>query len=1262
MVHRKMLEFSISSIRNLCDSLAYLLWMFCLCFLFFTKIIFGFRYSLLGEDADQFYVDETTGLVTVAQVLNRERTANYLLTLVAQDCSNTDPRATAVNLTISVLDENDNPPRFSSSRYTTHVPDGTRASHFVFGAKAFDDDSGVNSVITYSLQGSDAAMFTINPQSGVISASADLSSGSRKDRAYHFEIIARDGGIIPLSASAELTIKLWPAEQFPVINAISDNTFTLPENVEAGQVITSISAVSPKTGLAGNIRYAIAGGNVGEAVRVETKTGEVVVAGGGFDYETQPVYEVWLEAKDSDSPSLRTVIQLLINLTDANDNAPVFHSSVFNASMYEEEYPPQVVTTVTASDVDSGNNGKISFRLLDDVDGTFTIEEDTGVISTDAKLDREKVPSYNIVVLAMDHGTPQLTGTASVQITVLDINDNYPKFTRLFSVNVTENSEPGTFVIRMTSSDLDVGENANATYILTENPGNRFAIDPLSGNVRVTDSLDRELQDEYNLKVEAFDGAWRAETPLTITIQDQNDNAPEFEHSYYSFNYPEQQPNVAFVGHVVATDRDKQGPNSVISYSLKHPSDLFSIDPATGELFSKRSLTYKYSALGLSPENQYTLTVIGSDNGKPPMSSECTVTVNVVDANNSPPRFTKQEYYGPMPATARNGLNILKVLATDPNDSGVNAQIRYSIAGGNGSELFKIDKESGWISLARPLSNPVLLSRYLVLLRAVDQGVPPLSDNAVAILVVTGENLFPPTFSVLSSQVIIPENDPVGSVILTVSATDEDDGPNGMVVYAISSGNEDKKFSLNKKTGALTISQSLDYDVVSEYHLNITATDQGFESQSATAIITIALTDVNDNPPVFNQTVYKAYIPENSPKGTPVFRVQAHDVDSPRNAVVEYSLTRGPGSDFFAINAQTGQITSTAPLDYEDKNVYQVEVVATNPGSSMKGSTKVIISITGVNEFYPKFVRPVFHFDASESSEVGTSVGTVQATDADGGDDGKVFYLLVGSSNDRGFTIGHDTGIITVSRRLDRETQSRVVLTVLAKNAGSIHGNDTEEAQVLISVQDGNDPPMFLSQIYEAYISEGASPGTSVISVSATDTDVRPQNNQFSFSIIGGNIDKAFKIDPQNGEIATTRALDREKTAAYKLTVGAIDVGVPPQTGTATVKIYVQDINDNGPAFEEGNLVGYVNENEPPNTSIMTLSAFDPDLPPNASPFTYHLVGGKHRKYVQIEKDTGVVRTTKSIDRESIPQLEVMVSFKFSESIIMSTLKGSLGL
>lgn len=670
-----------------------------------------------------------------------------------------------------------------------------------------------------------------------------------------------------------------------------------------------MSATSPKQSPLNRIYYAIAGGNVGDSLQVDANSGEVMVAGNGLDYEVWPEYTVWIEARDSDSPPLRTVLRLIINVTDANDNPPKLDNLIYNASILEEEYPPQFVISVHATDIDSGSNAELFYRLARDAEGSFEIDSIKGEISTKAKLDRESISSYQLIVEAIDKGKPQLTGTATVEVTVLDKNDNPPRFTRLFSVNVTENVDPGTFVIRLTSSDLDIGENANATYSFTENPSNKFAIDSTTGNVTVAGSLDREFQDEYLLKVAAVDGSWRAETPLTITIQDQNDNAPEFEYLEYNFNFPELQRNVVFVGQVTASDRDKQGPNSIISYSIKHPSDLFTIDPASGELFSKRSLRYKHTALESSPENQYILTIIATDNGKPPMSSECLVTVNVVDANNNAPKFERHEYLSPVPETAFVGQPIIQAVATDKHDFGVNAEIEYSKEGGNGTELFNIHPKTGWITVAQLLVGK-LLKYYTLQVRAQDKGVPPLSDLTKITFVVSTENHFSPIFTALSYQVIVPENEPINSTILTVLASDGDQGPNGIVRYMISSGNERDEFAVSSKSGAVTIQQPLDFDTVQEYRLNITATDLGFEPRQATAMLTVTLTDINDNAPLFNQTSYEAFLQENSPIKSSVFQVQAKDIDSAKNAIIEYKIVGGSGKDVFDINSRTGLIIS----------------------------------------------------------------------------------------------------------------------------------------------------------------------------------------------------------------------------------------------------------------------------------------------------------------------------------------------------------------
>lgn len=477
------------------------------------------RFSLLGEKVERFHINPDTGLITTAMVLDREETSVYHMTLMAQDSSATEPRAFAVNLTVAVLDVNDNSPVFSSSTFNINIPDRIKPGQFVYGAFAVDGDEGDNSRIIYSISGNAKDKFTINASTGVIKTADELAlNGQGNDKTYNIIVHAADQGAESKSASAELNIILRPAHSFPTFSYMANTQFTLSEDMPENSIVTKLTATSPKRGAVANINYSIAGGNVRDALKIDSSTGEVSISKGGLDYEILQQYEIWIEASDSDRPSLRSVIRITINVTDANDNAPVMEKLIYNSEVMEEESPPLLVTKVSAVDQDSGENGIVTYRLKNDFDGSFEIDADSGDIFTSVKLDREDISNFELIVEAVDQGMPQQTGTASVLVRILDKNDNPPRFTRLFSVNVTENAEIGSFVIKVTSSDLDIGDNANATYNFTENPGNKFSIDPITGNVTVAGHLDREQQDEFVLKVAAVDGAWRAETPLTITL------------------------------------------------------------------------------------------------------------------------------------------------------------------------------------------------------------------------------------------------------------------------------------------------------------------------------------------------------------------------------------------------------------------------------------------------------------------------------------------------------------------------------------------------------------------------------------------------------------------------------------------------------------------------------------------------------------------------------------------------------------------------
>ncbi|XP_022249667.1 cadherin-related tumor suppressor-like [Limulus polyphemus] len=1200
-------------------------------------------YTLSGDHLDEFHVDPSTGTIKTHTVLDREEKDVYEVVLIARDGGLAIQHSAYVNITIKVGDENDNRPTFAEQNSSVYLPDSAAAGHFVFGASAHDPDAGLNSRLVFHLSGTDADKFQINQDTGVVKLVQKLAN---KPEGYNLEIHATDNSPTPLSSSTNVVVYLKPAHLFPHFLS-GKRHFIFSENAENASV-TTVSASSPKRGEAGKITYHIAGGRFGEAFHVDTQSGKVWLIG-GLNYEVFSKYEIWIEARDNDIPYLGTAVKLEIEIIDANDNNPVFEAEVYNATVMEEQNPPQFVLVLQAEDADSGANSEIAYHLVnkETPDIPFSLDSETGKIYTKSNLDREEFEVYKLVVEAVDQGVPSRTGTATVFVTVLDKNDNPPRFTRLFSVNVTENAPLGAFVIQVTSSDKDISMNANATYSFTENPGRKFRIDPLTGNVTVAGWLDREVQDEYLLKVAAVDGSWRAETTLTITVQDENDNTPVFNENIYTFNCPELQSAISFIGQISATDQDKHGPNSIVTYSLRRPSDYFRINPSSGEILSKQVLHYKWSSKGFSPENHHTFQVVATDHGKPPLSVEVTVVINVVDSNNNPPVFEKQNYFTPVTESVRIGTSVIQVVARDNGDVGVNAQIDYQKAGGNGTKYFNVNKTTGWVTIAESLLGQK--EQHLLLhVRAVDRGVPPKSSEVLLIVTITGENLHAPVFTALSYQVIVPENEPQSSEILAVTATDRDQGLNGEIVYSIVAGNDDNKFHIGRNTGFVTVQKLLDYEESNKFHLNITATDRGFQAKHTMSMLTVIITDINDNPPVFNATEFTSYVTENRPPGTYITQLIAKDADSGANAIIQYSIIQGDKKEQFSVDPQSGIIFSKNMFDYEEKNVFVLEIMASNPGSSQYSLTKLKVHINGQNEFYPQFIQPVFQFTVSESASIGSSVGTLLATDKDAGADGDLFFLFVGSSNDRGFSVQSRTGEITVARRLDRESQSRVVVSVMVKNRGSIRGNDTDEAQVVISVQDGNDPPLFSLSSYEAQVSEAAELGSKVTTVTAVDKDVHPENSHFSYSIIAGNINQVFGIDPQSGTIHNAGELDRESLAVYNLTVAAVDRGSPPQTGTSTVHILVTDINDNAPVFDPPDVIGYVMENEPAFTSVMVLSATDYDLPPNGAPFLYFLAGGRHKDLFQIDHHTGLVKTTQSIDRESIPNIELLIEVRDS--------------
>ncbi|KTF93578.1 hypothetical protein cypCar_00039715, partial [Cyprinus carpio] len=455
---------------------------------------------------------------------------------------------------------------------------------------------------------------------------------------------------------------------------------------------------------------------------------------------------------------------------------------------------------------------------------------------------------------------------------------------------------------------------------------------------------------------------------------------------------------------------------------------------------------------------------------------------------------------------------------------GANALVTYSIISG-ADDSFRIDPESGELTNTRRLDRE-RRSEYSLLVRA-DDGQQ--SSDVRLNITVSDVNDHTPHFSRAVYSFDIPEDTSAGSIVAAILASDSDsgsNGPNAELHYSIASGDPQSQFTITN-TCVLQTRKALDRETQSFYNLVITVNDLALPPMSrftSTAQVSIILLDVNDCPPTFtSQTT--AYIQENTPVDTLVFRAQASDADSGPNSYVEYSL-KGPFGNKFSIGNIDGGVTLVGELDREEMANYSLTIVATDKGEPpLSSSMEVTMIVLDVIDNTPSFSQNIYDIEIEENTLSGTDVLQVFASDADEGTNGQIRFSIAGGNLNSDFRIDSVTGVISVAKLLDRETRSAYSLLVQAADRGS--SPRVDRATVNIVLLDVNDfTPVFELSPYS-------------VSVLARDDDLG-SNGQISYSLSSGNEAGAFSLT-SGGQLSLIRTLDRETQDKYTLIVTAHD-------------------------------------------------------------------------------------------------------------------------
>lgn len=429
------------------------------------------------------------------------------------------------------------------------------------------------------------------------------------------------------------------------------------------------------------------------------------------------------------------------------------------------------------------------------------------------------------------------------------------------------------------------------------------------------------------------------------------------------------------------------GDNGQITFSIisGNAASAWGIDASSGVIFPQ-------STLDRETTDSYDLVVEAADGAASPMTSTVTVTITITDVNDNSPLCSASPWVF---TVAENvGTGTLATISCTDADLSTNAQLSYAIYSG-ASGKFTLGS-TGVLSIVAVLDYETT-TEYNIIIHVADQGTPSLTTAAYITVLVSPVNEHTPVITTPSGGYVGSVSEGVStpsSTIVTVSGTDGDSPstPHGVIRWSITDGNSDNEFSIGETTGDIIAVGPLDRETTSTYHLEIMATDSTAalgSQRSSSATVTITITDVNDNYPIFSPSVYAVAVAENAALSSTILQMTATDADSASNAALTYSITQGNSEGKFDISGD--EIILNDALDAETTDQYVLQVVAIDGGTTQLSTTvEVVITVMYINEFDPVLDTSVTSLNVDEDTAIGTVIYTASATDNDAGLDGQI--------------------------------------------------------------------------------------------------------------------------------------------------------------------------------------------------------------------------------------------------------------------------------
>lgn len=765
---------------------------------------------------------------------------------------------------------------------------------------------------------------------------------------------------------------------------------------------------------------------------------------------------------------------LLVLITGSLASTSAQRDKVHVYSLTEEQPPNTFVANLLidsglAARYSAGILSTLTFVFLKEVENLelFVLDQLNGILRTARSVDRDVIcPGQSNCVLRLDIAVqpPAYFQVIKVELTILDINDNAPKFDGpRHHVIVSEGTPPGERFRLPSAVDVDSVANGVVEYLLlsttrtfqldvTQDPtGSR----PKEAWLMIMEALDREREDRFELLVAAYDGGVpRRSAILTVDVQveDTNDNTPKFDRPAYNVSVSESTPIGATIVRLFASDADV-GQNGHVRYRFSQRTganygDLFAVDPESGDVVLLQTLDHAAAA-------SYSLGVIAEDQGEFASPALAALVVNVVDINDHAPQIVVDVLSASgsveVPENADVGTFVAHVSTLD-KDGGDNGLVRCSINNNNFRLMSIYDGEYKLVTAAA--FDRETVTRFEVVIRCHDMGEPRLHVSKVIIVNVADVNDNCPVFTHAVYDATVEENLPRGSFVVRVSAHDPDSGTNGDVVYLLDS-DADQRFHVDPGSGVITVLATLDRETAETIEFHVLATNRGESGMLARAAVRVRVTDLDDDPPRFLSNRYVMAVAENLPPRTEVGRVTAEDRDlSPFNAF-SFLLNN---SRTFAIDPRLGTIFTKKPLDREKQSQYDVTVeVLSNTVAVTRDVTRVLINVIDANDNAPNVTFPSeFNNTVSVASTVKVHevICTVSGHDLDLGPNSELVYEVIDGNGTTFFGVDPRKGHVTLLRDLNQSVNETLTLVLRVRDSGTPVQYST--ATLHVAVADGN--------------------------------------------------------------------------------------------------------------------------------------------------------------------------------------------------------------